>query len=374
MSGVIVAAVAAAIAIVARPAAAVVDVKHSAAAMTITVASAQQAQWPQMLHASGAIAPWQEAVVGTQVDGLRLIDVAVEVGDAIKRGQVLARFDADVTRAEEMQLQATLAQAEAAAAQAEANRLRISRLREGNAISERDFLQGMTEAETTRAQVSIAKAQLISKRLELRYTNVVAPDDGVISSRSATIGAVAGKGEELFRFIVKGRLEWRGELTAEQLSQIQIGQRVSLGLPDGRQVEARVRRIAPTLDADSRLGIVYADIAIGGVARGGMYANGRIDLAERGAIVVPAASIVIRDGRSYVFKLKDASATSQVVAQVVTVGRRRGAAAEIVEGIVSGERVAVQGAGFLNDGDVVSIATPLGASLQPLTSRAPVAM
>jgi len=248
MSGVTAVMVAAVIAIVAKPAAAVVEEKHSAAALTVTVASAQAAQWPQMLAASGAIVPWQEAIVGTRVDGLRLIDVAVEVGDTIKRGQLLARFDSDVTRAEEMQLQATLAQAEAAAAQAEANRVRVTKLREGSAISERDFLQGMTDAETTRAQVAIAKAQLASKRLELRYTNVLAPDDGVISARNATIGAVPGKGEELFRFIVQSRLEWRGELTAEQLSQIQVGQRVSLGLPDGREVDARVRRIAPTLD------------------------------------------------------------------------------------------------------------------------------
>src|SRR5690606_25905749 len=120
---------------------------------------------------------------------------------------------------------------------------------------------------------------LASKRLQLRYTDVIAPDDGVISARRATLGAVCEAGEELFRLIRKGRLEWRGELTAAQLASVAKGQLVELALPDGSAAAAEVRETAPSLDARSRLGLVYADLIPGSQARAGMYANGQIVVA-----------------------------------------------------------------------------------------------
>lgn len=310
-----------------------------AAALTVTVAAATQAQWPAALEASGAIAPWQEAMIGAQVSGLRLAEIRVNVGDRVKRGQVLAIFDADLLRADEARLKASWQQAEA-------NRQRALQLKGSGGISEQDVLQYMTQAD-------VAKAQLQSTQLQLRYAEVTAPDDGLISARSATVGAVSGSGQELFRMIRQNRLEWRGELTAVQLAQVKPGQRIDLSLPDGATASAKVRQMAPSLDSQTRLGIVYADIEPGGTARAGMYAKGKVVLTESPAVTVPAASVVIRDGRSYVPKLADGD---RISLQAVTVGRRQGNAMEIVSGIRTGDKVAVQGAGFLNDGDLVRIA------------------
>ena len=83
-----------------------------------------------------------------------------------------------------------------------------------------------------------------------------------------------------------------------------------------------------------------------------MYVSGRIDLEQSPALVVPGESVVIRDGRSYVFTLQG-NRVSQVA---VTTGRRVNDRIEIVDGLDSGTRVAVRGAGFLNDGDVIAIA------------------
>lgn len=320
------------------------------AALTVTVAAAAQAQWPATLEASGAIAPWQEAVIGAQVAGLRLAEIRANVGDRVKRGQVLAVFDADLLRADEARLKA-------AWQQAEANRQRALQLKGSGGISEQDVLQYLTQAD-------VAKAQLQSTQLQLRYAEVVAPDDGVISARSATVGAVSGSGQELFRMIRQNRLEWRGELTAAQLAQVKPGQRIGLALPDGTAATAKVRQSAPGLDAQTRLGIVYADLEAGSAARAGMYAKGNVVLAQSPAITVPAVSVVIRDGRSYVPKLAAGDHGDRVSLQAVTVGRRQGDAVEIVAGIAAGDQVAVQGAGFLNDGDVVRIAAaaPVNAS------------
>lgn len=329
---------------------------QTVAALTVTGAAPQWRQWPATIDASGAIAPWQEAVIGAQQAGLRLIEVNVNVGDQVKRGQLLARFDADMLRADLAQLKANLAQAQATAAQAETNKQRVLKLKNAASLSQQELLRYETEAETSRTQVEAIKAQLAAKQLQLGYAEVRAPDDGVISARQATLGAVAGSGQELFRLIRQNRLEWRGELTAGQLAQSQAGQSIKLSLPDGGSAEAIVRQLAPVLDEQSRLGLVYADIQPGSSARAGMYANGRIVLNQRSALTIPAASVVIRDGRSYVLKLQDSAETVPVSLQAVGTGRRQGLEIEIVQGLSETERVVVEGAGFLNDGDLVRIA------------------
>lgn len=311
-------------------------------AMTVTATKALERSWPMTIAASGAIAPWQEASISAQIGGYRLIDVAVNVGDKVRAGQVLARLDPALLRAEEAQL---LASAE----QAEANRKRAQALKASGAISDQDVLQAVTEART-------AAAALAAKRLQLRYTNVIAPDDGTISARTATLGAVATSGQELFRLIRKDRLEWRGEMTAAQISQIRPGQEIVLRLPDGSAAQARVRQIAPSLAEETRLALVYSDVRSGSQARAGMYAKGDVVLGTRPALVVPAESVVVRDGRSHVLALADDSATPRVALRSVGIGRRGQREVEITSGLDADERVVVQGAGFLKDRDLVRIA------------------
>lgn len=310
--------------------------------MTVTAVSPHKVMWTDMMQTSGAIAPWQEAIIGSQIGGYQLVDVRVNVGDAVKKGQVLARFDADLLRADEAQLQANYDQALL-------NERRALALQKENAIAEQNVLAATT---TTK----VAKAQLAAKQLQIRYTDVVAPDDGTISARTATMGAVTPVGQELFRMIRQNRLEWRGELTAAQMVHVASGQRIAIVLPDGSQSVATVREIAPSLDSQSRLGTVYADIAPGSHARAGMYADGKVALGQTPALVVPAQAVILRDGRNYVLKLADSSATPKVVRQGVTIGRRQGSDIEIVEGLVESDRVVSEGAGFLNDNDVVRLA------------------
>lgn len=312
-------------------------------ALTVTVAAPQHADWPVTLSASGAVAPWQEAIIGTQIGAYQLIDVRVNVGDRVRRGQVLARLNPALLRAEEAQLLASYEQAEA-------NRKRALGLQSSGAISDQDVLQFVTEART-------AAALLAGKRTQLRYTDVMSPDSGTISARTATLGSVVPAGQELFRLIRQDRLEWRGEVTAAQLGQVRIGQEIVLQLPDKSTAVAKVRQTAPSLAEDTRLAIVYADIRPGSRARAGMFATGNVELGTSAALVVPAESVIIRDGRSNVLTLADNSATPRVSLRSVTVGRRQGREVEIVDGLKAGDRVVVQGAGFLKDRDVVRVAS-----------------
>jgi RND family efflux transporter MFP subunit len=344
------------------------DAPAARPSLTVTSALARLQNWPVTLSASGAVAAWMEASIGARITGLPLVDVLVNVGDRVKKGQLLARFDDATVRTELDQLEAALAQTEAAARQAEAsasqaelNRDRALSIRDSGAISDQDLLQYTTQATTaraqlaqTRAQIAQARAQLAATRLRLEFTRVVAPDDGIISARGATVGSVsqaAGGGSELFKLIRQGRLEWRPELTGAQLVQVKPGMTVRVELPDGSSVQGRVRQLAPTLDSATRLGLAYVDLAPGSRALPSMYLSGTLQFAQHRALTVPAESVVIRDGRSYVLRLD--GQRSRLTA--VDIGRRQGRETEITRGLADGDRVIVQGAGFLNDNDLVRV-------------------
>jgi RND family efflux transporter MFP subunit len=317
-----------------------------AAVLTVTSVEAQSGSWLDTVKASGPITAWQEAIVGSEISGQRLVDVRVNVGDMVTKGQILAQFNPDTIRAEQVELQANWVQSEA-------DYKRAQSLKDSGALSDQQI-------DSYADKAAVAHSRLETKTLELHYTTVIAPSDGVISSRTATLGAVAGVGSELFRMIVDERIEWRGELTASQLMRVKTGQSIALTLPDGSKAEAIVRQTAPSLDTQSRLATVYADIKPDSNARAGMYADGNITLGQTAAIFVPAESVVIRDGHSYVFKLDSDKETSKIVQQEVTPGRRQDNNVEIVIGLGTGDHVAVRGAGFLNDGDLVRIVPATG--------------
>jgi RND family efflux transporter MFP subunit len=327
----------------------------AAPALTVTAAQVEREMWPEEVRAAGAIEPWQEAVVSAQVGGQRLVEILAEVGDAVRAGQVLARFDAAALRAEEAELLASLQQAEASLREAEANRERALAVKVRQLLSEQDVTRQVTQADVSRAQLAGAQARLATQRLELSYVEVKAPDAGVVSARAATLGAVPQLGEELFRLIRQSRLEWRGELTAQQLARVSPGDAVDLALPGGEHVTARVRQLAPTLRDETRLALVYADLPADTAARAGMYAEGTVMLEESTALVVPSASVVIRDGRNYLFVLTGDDGSARVAARQVEVGRRVAGGVEIRGGLEPGTRIVEQGAGFLNDGDLVRV-------------------
>lgn len=324
-------------------------------ALAVTAAKASIRSLPSVVKSAGAIAAWQEGSIGARISGLPVVAVEVNVGDVVKKGQVLARLDDAVVLTELRQAEANLAAAQAAAEQADANRDRALALKATGALSDQDILQNTTLAATGEAQVAQARAALEASRLKLRYTRLIAPDDGVISSRTAALGLISTSGSELFRFIRQGRLEWRAELTASQVTQVRPGQAAEVRLPDGQWVSGRVRQLSPALSQDTRLALAYVDLDAASVvrsgARAGMYGSGEIRLGVTDAITVPAESVVIRDGRSYVMRL-DGSRARQLP---VTIGRREDSYTEILKGLNQGDLVVVRGAGFITDNDLVHI-------------------
>ena len=330
--------------------------------LTVTLSRPQASMVPVKLSANGSVAAWQEASVGAEAPGLRVLELKAQVGDSVKRGQVLATFAAESVQADVALARAGLSEATANAAEATANAERARVVQNTGALSAQQISQYLTAELTARARVESAKAQLDAQLLRLKHTQLLAPDSGIITQRSGTVGSVVGAGTEMFRLIRQGRLEWRGEVTSAELGRISTGTSVLVTAPSGAQAKGRVRMVSPTVDAGTRNGLVYVDLTSSADAakaamttsfKPGMFARGEFALGTSGALTVPQSAVVVRDGFSYVYRV---GADNRVSAIKVQSGRVLGERVEMVSGVTPEDRVVTSGGGFLSDGDLVRVA------------------
>jgi HlyD family secretion protein len=330
------------------------------AVLTVKLITPQVMEWAQNVSANGNVVAWQESQIGTEIGGLRLIEVNAQIGDVVKKGQVLARYNDETIQAELLQVKAALAEAEAALNEAQENANRVRQLGTSGSLSAQQITQAMTQERTAQARVASAKAQLVSAQARLNQTRIVAPDDGVISGRSATLGSVSQPGQELFKLVRKGRLEWQAEVTASESARIKVGQDATLTVASGKVLSGKVRQIAPTVDTRTRNLIVYIDVknddAALGAAKPGMFAKGQIAVGQAKAITLPGSAILLRDGFANVFVIDGAAkqGTSKVKQVRVQLGRQAQGRME-VSGIAPNAQVVASGAGFLADGDTVRV-------------------
>ena len=335
------------------------DKATAKAVLAVETVYPQQQDWSVSITMNGAVSAWQEAQVSAEIGGLRIKQVLVDVGSTVKRGQDLALLADETVVADLHKQQATVARDRSSLAEAKSNADRARQIKDSGALSSQQINQYVIAEETAQANLNLSLAELENQQIRLRQTHVVAADDGVISSRTANLGNVVASGGEMFRLIRQGRIEWRGEVNAQQLAQIKIGQKVALILPDNRQVSGTVRMKAPTVDVNTRNALVYVDLPKG-AAEPGMYAQGTINVGTKPALAVPQTALVLRDGRSYLYEVqtatdKDNHQVHRVIQRSITTGRREGNLVEILEGLTGNPELVLTGGSFLNDGDVVTV-------------------
>lgn len=321
-------------------------------ALAVTLVAPRMIDWPRLIDASGGLFAWQEGVIAAETGGIRVVEVAVDVGDKVRHGQVLARLDESTVKAELAQQEARVAQIRAALAEAQANGDRARSIKNKGAMSEQQINQYLIAEEGAKANLAAAVAALEMERIRLDHTRVLAVDDGVISARGATLGTVVQTGTELFRLVRQGRVEWRAEVTSEQLAQVRPGQEAKVRLPGGASVTGKVRIVSPTLDANTRYGLVYVDLPNDSPARPGMFAQGTIRVGASEALTLPESAVVLRDGSSYVFEVLEGDRIAQ---RKVETGRRAAGRVEILSGLDAQAQVVESGGAFLNDGDLVRV-------------------
>ena len=329
------------------------DAPGAKAALTVQVVTPQAGEWTSTLAVNGNIAPWAEAIVGSQVNGLRLVEVLAQVGDSVKAGQLLARFDEAPVLLDLAQARAAVQEAQAQLADASANAQRARSLGSTGVVSAQQLGQVEAAEAVARARLATAQAVVAAQELRLQHTRVLAPDAGSISARSATLGAVAGPGTELFKLIRQARLEWRAEVPAAELSRVKPGTAARLSTPSGALVSGTVRRVSPAVDPQTRNALVYVDLKTseGSDARAGMFARGELRFEARRALMLPSSAVLLREGFDVVLVVDAQQRVRQTKVKVLA----REGEQVAVEGLDAKARVVARGGAFLADGDAVRV-------------------
>lgn len=322
------------------------------ASQTVTVQTVGMASLPRRITASGDIVAWNEVVVGAETGGLTAVRVLVDEGVWVRQGQPLIQMNDALLRAQLRQQEANVAAARAQVAQADAALARARELKARGYLAQAGLDNAVAGQATAGAQLSAAEAGLSEVRTRLSQATVRAPVAGLIASRKVVQGQIVAPGTELFRIVRDGRLELNAEVPETQLAQLRAGMPATVASDQLGEVPGTVRIITSQVDPQSRVGVARIALSTAGGFRPGMFARGVINVGEQPAITTPTVAVVYRDNKSGVFVI---DANSVVRFRQVVVGSRTQDRVEVTEGLKAGERIVVQGAGFLADGDRVLV-------------------
>lgn len=326
--------------------------------LAVRTVLATEASWPQGVPAVGSIAAWQEVVIGAELGGQRLAQLLVDVGDPVRRGDLLAVLGSGTLQAELEASRAALREAEALALEAGRAAERARSLQGTEVLSAQAIDEAIAASEAAQARLASARARLRADELRLSWTRIHSPDDGVISARAAVEGALVQAGDELLRLQRQGRLEWHAELPAADLARIAPGMAVRVDIDGEASIEGRVRRVSPQVDPAKRSGVVFVELGANPLARAGMFARGEIQAGERNVLTLPESALLLRDGFAYVFRVEG----DMVRQQKVEPGARRGGRVEVRAGLDAATPVVESGVAFLADGVAVRVVPSPSAS------------
>lgn len=320
-------------------AAAAVDGKK--AETTVPVETAQVAKRPIQASYNGTAsleAP-NEAQVVAKTSGV-LLKLLVEEGDQVRAGQVLAKIDPERPRLEVQRSEALLRKLEA-----EMNR--------SKELYDRKLVAADIY-EKIRFDVATQKAAYDMARLELSYTDIVAPIDGVIASRSVKVGNLIQLNSSLFRLVDAEQLEAVLNVPERELATMKKGAAVAMqvdALP-GKTFTGTISRVSPVVDAGSGTFRVTCAFESQDALKPGMFGRIGVVYDQRAdALTVPRAALLEDQGETAVFAVRDNTA----VRVPVQVGYLSGDLAEIRSGLNEGESVVTAGKITLRDGTKVEV-------------------
>jgi len=323
--------------------------------LAVTLAPVEQRLLERSVSASGIIAPWEEIQLGVELNGVRVTALHVDVGQVVKKGEILLELDHRVLDSELRQAQAAYDAAESNVALAKISLSRGEDLSKNKLISASALDDLRAKLIQTEAHRTTTKAQVEAAQLRRDFAVLRAPDDGVISKRLIQPGQVITAGMELLRVIRQNRLEWRAELTESDLMRMKIGAEAEIAAPDGSVIPGKVRTMAPSINLSTRTATVYVDLSDSTSLKAGVFAEGKIVIGTSSALLIPAAAVIKRDGYAYAFTVDEKNIAHRIR---IRTGDAEGEFIDVIDGVQAGDKVVAQGTGFLSDGDPVRLVNP----------------
>jgi RND family efflux transporter MFP subunit len=308
------------------------------------------------IHATGTLAARRAMPVGVVGEGGRVVSIAVEPGDWVRAGQVLAVIDRSV---QSQQAQSAAAQIEVARADAnlaQANLDRALRLVDRGFISKADVDRLTATRDAARARVRVAEAQhreLLARNARL---NIVAPAAGLVLDRKVELGQVLGAGAEPpFTIARGGEMELLADVNEDDLAVLRVGATAQVTpVGSGKTFACQIWQISPMIDAADRQGVARCAMPYDPVLRPGGFASAEISRGAVVAPILPESAIQSDERGSYVFTV---GRDNRVVRRNVRTGIVTDQGIAVVAGLSGTERVITRAGGFVNEGDKVNPVT-----------------
>ncbi|GAA4175613.1 efflux RND transporter periplasmic adaptor subunit [Shinella granuli] len=346
----------------------------------IVVTAAETRALVDRVLATGSVQAVEDVYVTPLVDGLSIRTLAADVGDRVEADGTLATLNDDALVLQKSQTEASLAKANAALAQiraqlveAKANadeavrvRDRAQRLVRSGSQSQAAVDQAVAAADAalarvnsaeqaiavSQADIKVAQSQIDDIDLKLARTAVKSPVAGIVSARTAKVGAIAsGAAAPLFTVIRDGEIELKADVSEDGILKLAPGQKATVTLAGGAAtLTGTIRLIEPTLDPQSRLGRVYIRFDEPGKARAGMFASAEIVVEEKQGIVLPLSAVTTAGGKTVARKVEN----GVVTLVPVETGIQDGQVIEIVSGLAAGDEVVAKAGAYVRDGDRVN--------------------
>ena len=327
---------------------------ESGAAIKVSVIQPVPMTFEDVAGFVGSVEPEEKAKVISKVgSSVTALEVYVDVGDQVKKGQLLAELDPSLNQRQIEEARAAVAQAKAAVAQAksrlqtaERDYARYKGLFEEEVISRQEMDQVENQYEIEKAGLDLAREQIRQAEARLRqlqtvreYHNVVSPVEGVIAERFFDPGETIAAGGELFIISKQERVKIKGTVTESVYPKIRLGQKATVkvdALGDYSK-DASVSRISPVLDEKTRSAVVEVLLESGGMLKPGMFARVDLALGEHEGLGIEREALKQLPGTAewYCFVVSDGKARQRFV----KIGATSGNMVEITEGLEEGEQI-----------------------------------
>jgi len=283
-------------------------------------------------------APGESQVVA-KTSGV-MVQLLAEEGQIVRKGQVLARLDGDRVRLEAERSAATVNKLEN-------NYRRSQKLRQEKLVSADSDEQIRYELEAARASLALAK-------LELSYTNIVAPISGVVAQRMVKPGNLISLNSPVFRIVDNSHLEAVLNVPEREMAVLKSGMplRMVVDAIPGKIFEGRVDRVSPVVDSGTGTFRVVCAFAGNETLRPGMF--GRIEVIfdqRQNILTIPRVALLEDEGETAVYVIRG----NKAARIPVKLGYTTGEFAEILSGVKEGDQVITAGKVAVRDGTEVQV-------------------
>lgn len=319
---------------------------------------------PRTLEVTESVVGSLENVVdpslGAEVAG-RVVRVLAFTGKKVAKGDLLAEIDAQDFEIQSRADSAEIGRLQSLLGQAERVLERQQTLVKQGFISQNAVDDALAQRNALRESIAAAKAKADQTRRSLGKTRVVSPIDGVIEVQIVAPGDYVKVGDPLFKLVGTHRLHAHLPLPESAAGILRPGLKVRLSSPSApqRQIEARIDEIRPTVGAQNRALDAIVKFDNDGSMRGGGSVDAKIVIAVReNALIVPEQSVVLRPAGKVAYVVLEQDGKLLAQQRVIETGIRQEGYYEVLKGLTAGERVAVDGAGFLTNNAVVTLPKP----------------